>query len=148
MTAQMETLILVADGGRARGLAEHRRHGPLEERADWNIEAPHSERRSYGKPGGTTTSPGSGRSSVHDVAPADLAEARFLQKLAANVEKAALSGQFDRLVVIAPPRALGMLRAAFGPQASRRLEASDPHDRLSESAMDIRARLRDIRIAA
>lgn len=148
MPALMETLILVADGGRARGLAEHRRHGPLEERADWAIEAPESERRGHGKPGGATTSPGSRRSNVHDVSPADVAETRFLTKLAADLERAATAGQFDHLVMIAPPRALGILRGALGPQASRRLEASDPHDRLTETATDIRARLRDIRIPA
>jgi protein required for attachment to host cells len=148
MSAQMETLVLLADGGRARGLAEHRRHGPLSEQADWAIEAPEADRRGHGKPGGTATQPGSGRSNVHDASPADAAEERFLRKLAANVERAATAGRFERLVLIAPPRALGLLRGALGSQASRRLEASEPHDWLAEGAAEIRAHLRDIRISA
>lgn len=148
MSAQMETLILLADGGRCRGLAEHRRHGPLTEQTDWTHDAPEADRHGHGKPGGTSIQPGSGRSNVHDASPTDAAETKFLTKLAADLERAATAGQFDHLVVIAPPRALGVLRAALGPQASRRLELSEPHDRLRESAAEIRVRLRDIRVPA
>jgi len=148
MEAHMETLILLADGGRAKGFAEHRRHGPLKALSEWTIDAPESDRRGHGKPGGTAPQPGSGRSNVYEASPADAAETRFLTRLATDLERAATAGQFKHLVMIAPPRALGVLRAALGPQASRRLETSEPHDRLSETAEEIRARLRDIRIPA
>jgi protein required for attachment to host cells len=148
MPARMETLILLADGARARGLAEHRRHGPLEARPDWTADAPASDRRGHGRTSGTAPQPDSGRSNVHDASPADAAESRFLTRLADDLEKAATAGAFEHLVLIAPPRALGVLRAALGPQASRRLEACDPHERLTETAAEIRARLRDIRIPA
>lgn len=143
-----ETLILVADGGRARGFAERRRHGPLQELPGWSRAAPPTDRRARGRTGGTTITPGSGRSNVNETSPAEAAEARFLDGLAHELEHAAVVGRYERLVLVAPPRALGRLRGGLGPQASRRLEVSDPHDRLSETAADIRARLRDIRVPA
>jgi protein required for attachment to host cells len=144
--AQLETLILAADGGGARGFAERRRHGPLQELPRWSIEADAIERRGRGRPGGSAAQPGGGRSSIHAASSADAAEARFLKQLAADVEHAAVTGEFERLVLMAPPKALGLLRRELGPQASRRLEASDPHDRRTDTAIEIRARLRDIRI--
>ena len=143
----METLVLTADGGRARGFAERRRHGRLGELPDWSRTAPEADRH-RGKTGGSTLSPGSGRSNVHDAAPADAAEKRFLEGLAHELERAAVSGAFERLVLIAPPRALGVLKHALGPHASRRLECADPHDRFDETADQIRGRLRALRVPA
>jgi protein required for attachment to host cells len=144
---EAETLIVVADGGRARGFAERRRHGPLQELPGWSRAAPPAERRGRGR-GGTTITPGSGRSNADEASPAEAAEARFLDGLAHELEHAAVVGRYERLVLVAPPRALGRLRGGLGPQASRRLEVSDPHDRLSATASEIRARLRDIRVPA
>jgi protein required for attachment to host cells len=148
MAADVETLIVVADGGRCRGFVEHRRFGPLHELADWAREAPEEERHAAGQSGGSTVSPGAGRSNVHDAPPADAAEARFLEGLCRDIDAAVARGRFARLVLIAPPRSLGLLRAALGAQAARRLEASDPHDRLSETPEQIRLRLREVRVPA
>jgi protein required for attachment to host cells len=148
MSANAATLILVADGGRVRGFVEQRRHGPLRESAEWARTAPADERRGHGRGGGTTISPGSGRSNVHEASPADAAETKFLEELAHDLERAALMDGFEHFVLIAPPRALGVLRGALGPRARLRVEASEPHDRLTETADAIRARLRAVRVPA
>lgn len=148
MTADAVTLIVVADGGRARGFEEKRRYGPLEESPHWARTAPEAERRGHGRPGGTTISPGSGRSNVREASPADAAETHFLERLAHDLERAALMDEYEQLVLIAPPRALGVLRGALGPRAGLRLEVCDHHDRLSETAASIRERLRDLRVPA
>jgi protein required for attachment to host cells len=148
MSADAATLVVVADGGRARGFVELRRYGRLHESPHWSRTAPTDERHGQGRSGGTTISPGSGRSNVHQASPADAAESKFLERLAQDLERAALMDEYEHFVLIAPPRALGVLRGALGPRASLRVEASEPHDRLAETADDIRMRLRDIRVPA
>jgi protein required for attachment to host cells len=65
------------------------------------------------QPGRAFSSVGSGRSAVEQTDLHDLEERRFLTKLAERLDKAVLSGEIKSLVLVAPPRALGMLRGVF-----------------------------------
>jgi protein required for attachment to host cells len=149
MTNTIETLIVVADGGGARAFAESQRHGPLKTLPGWTETAPRSERHGPAAHGGTAvTRHGSARHSVLDASPAAAAERQFLVKLAHRIDREALAGGFNHLVLIAPPKALGALRIALGKAATARIETTEPHDRTAESVQLLRQRLRELRLPA
>lgn len=125
MITDGRTLILVADGRRARLFAEARRGGPLTEHPDWlTLPAAASEGHPHGR---------------------DKAEADFLAQLCGRLEPLFARHGFDGLIVIAAPRALGVLRRHLPAGLKARLELSEPHDRLSASAEDIQQAVRDLR---
>jgi protein required for attachment to host cells len=64
-------------------------------------------------PGRVHPSTGAARSSVEQTDWHDEAEREFLQALATRLDKAVTAGETRGLVVVAPPRALGMLRKAY-----------------------------------
>jgi len=65
------------------------------------------------QPGRSFSSVGSGRSAMEQTDLHDLAERRFLTQLAERLDKAVLAGETKTLILVAPPRALGVLRGAF-----------------------------------
>lgn len=139
--------IVVADGKHLKVFEERRRHGPLSTLEGWAADAAEHERHRSHQAGTVHDRRGGGRHGIGDGSPADDAEQRFMKEAARRLDNAAREGQFDRLVLIAPPRALGWLRAALGPAADR-VEATDPHERTQETAEALRERLRDIRLPA
>jgi protein required for attachment to host cells len=64
-------------------------------------------------PGRSFNSVGSARSAVEQTDLHDLEERRFLVKLAERLDKAVLSGEVKSLILVTPPRSLGVLRAEF-----------------------------------
>ena len=64
-------------------------------------------------PGRTFNSVGSARSAVEQTNFHDLAERAFLTQLARHLEQAIASGKTKSLIIVAPPRALGMIRPAY-----------------------------------
>jgi len=147
MSDRLETLVILADGVQARGLAERRRHGPLSELAAWTLNADESDRHIARTHGGTVTDRvGYGRDNVLEAPPAEAAEKRFLESVAERINRSAAGGEFERLVLIAPPRALGVLRQALKPAVARRIEVTDDHERVRATADEVRALLRDLRI--
>lgn len=64
-------------------------------------------------PGRSFNSVGNARSAVEQTDWHDLAEREFLKQLAHRLEKAVEAGEMKSLIVVAPPRALGMLREAY-----------------------------------
>ena len=65
------------------------------------------------EPGRAFSSVGSGRSAVEQTDWHVQEENRFLQKLAGHLEAAVNAGEARSLIVVAPPRALGVLRQAY-----------------------------------
>jgi protein required for attachment to host cells len=65
------------------------------------------------KPGRAFNSIGNGRSAVEQTDWHDQQEQKFLTKLAARLDKAILAGEAPSLIVVAPPRAIGILRREF-----------------------------------
>lgn len=65
-------------------------------------------------PGRSHSSVGHGRSSVAQTDWHDQAEQTFLTELAQRLDAAVLSHQVKSLIMVAPPRALGMIRSAYG----------------------------------
>ena len=64
-------------------------------------------------PGRSFSSVGSGRSAVEQTDWHAQEEDRFLHKLAARLDAAVNAGETKSLVMVAPPRALGVLRHAY-----------------------------------
>lgn len=123
MNLDSRTLILVADGRRARLFEEARRGGPLTERSDW-IAVPNGDSHPDGR---------------------DKAEGDFLAHLSRQVEPLFMRHAFDHLILVAAPRALGALRRHLPASLKARIELSEPHDRLSASAAEIEQAVRTLR---
>ena len=64
-------------------------------------------------PGRTMNSTGRPRSTVEQTDWHDLAEHAFLEKLAKRLDAAVTAGEAKSIIMVAPPRALGVLRAAY-----------------------------------
>ena len=58
----------------------------------------------------------------------DQEEKRFLTKLAARLDKAVLGGETPSLIVVAPPRAIGMLRKEFTSHVRQAIRAEVEKD--------------------
>lgn len=138
MDTQDHTWIVVADGGKARVFEERERHGELKELPSWREEH-----------GGEDVSQAH-RHAAHSGAgtPKAAAEAEFLQGLAKAIDTAAHRKAFDKLILVAPPKAMGVLRDALKTEAATRLELTDPHDRTHEDARTLKTHLHKLRMPA
>lgn len=129
------TWIVTADAGSARVFAEPARTGPVRELPDLHFTAHGDELAHHahhrGRPDGG-----------HE------GEAKFMRRVANRVALAATDGQFQNLVLMAPPRALGLLRSALPPAVAARIEVTDPHERTHENAESVRRALRHARSVA
>lgn len=75
--------------------------------------------------------------------PHEQAEAAFLQRLAEHLHEAAQAKRYANLVLFAPPRALGVLRAALENKLAAPIEKSFDLDVVNETAEQLTARLRE-----
>ncbi len=137
------TLILVADGRRARLYEEPRRGADLIQRAahdiaDEDLYAPQD------RPPRTFESATPHRSAMEKRDLHEAEEENFLRRVAGLVGEA--MGAFDHLVVIAPPRALGLLRAGLPEAAGAKIAHTLAKDVVSEDAVAIKRRLGDLRL--
>lgn len=118
-----KTWIVIADAGRARILERHA-GGRLSELPDSRIEqhVPSSREIVSDKQGTTMVSGGAERhaySPRHD--PHREAKRHFIERLAAQLDAHVANGDVDRIVLVAPPQALGDLRAALSDAAVKRV---------------------------
>ncbi|MBF0333207.1 MAG: host attachment protein [Alphaproteobacteria bacterium] len=119
------TWILVADGARARiWTSERPRH--LETTFSHDFASPvrnHAREAGSDRPGRTFDSAGQGR---HAMEPPtdwkDNEKREFARALAERLREGVLSGACDRLVIVAPPQFLGLLRAQIDKETARRVE--------------------------
>ncbi len=130
MRAQ-KTWIVVANGARAR-IARH--DGPrtgLQPAMNFEFAAPHAPTKDFvsDRPGNY---PDRGALGTHRLAPKtdrrDYEKALFAGDLAKLIAKAADHREFDRLVLVAPPAALGRLRAALNRHARAMVTAEVSKD--------------------
>lgn len=105
--------ILVCDGGRARVLARSSPGAALAPVAGLTraVELPRSAELGSERPGRTHESHGAARHAYEPRSDAhDKLEAEFLEGILADLDSRRQKGEFERLVIVAPPRALGILR--------------------------------------
>ena len=145
MILDARTLILVADGRRARLFEEARRGGSFTERPEWiaGLEAPHLA--STGPRGSSHDRMGHASHATAHEAGRSKAEAGFLALLSKRLETVFVERAFDHLILIAAPRALGALRRHLAGGLKARLELSEPHDRVSANIDDIQQAVRTLR---
>ncbi len=143
MGEAVETWVVVADGTAARVFEERVRLGHLIERHDLALVSHEDRHHASAHSGGGAEH--SGKGDTRNASPAARAEHRFLATLAAQLDAAAKADAFRRLVIIAPPTALGVLRSALSDATQGRIEACDPHERRREDADVLRASLQRLR---
>jgi protein required for attachment to host cells len=149
-----KTLIVVADGGKAlftmnRGDEER----PILEKATPIVnENPPTREQGTDKPGrfddagrsGGADDAAHGRSSVADTDWHQFEKHRFAKEIAARLDKLALSGGVDRIVLAAPPQVLGDLRKELHKKTAEKVVAeinkdltNFPMDRIEEEVRGV-----------
>jgi protein required for attachment to host cells len=92
-------------------------------------------------PGRTINSVNARRSAMEQTDWHDQAEQRFLQGLAAHLDAAVNAGKVKSLIVVAPPRALGVLRQAYSHNLRAALRAEIDKDLVKLPAHEIEKHL-------
>jgi protein required for attachment to host cells len=134
-----DSLVLVGDGQKAifsrnRGNAQH-----VDLVVERILERDNPPTREQGtdRPGRTTASPGVARSAMEEVDWHYLAKERFAGELAEALYRHAHANQFERLVIVAPPKILGNLRKAFHAEVADRIAAEIPKELTSHPVSEI-----------
>jgi protein required for attachment to host cells len=141
------TWVLVADGEKAaffhndgpgKGLQPipelgEQRHGP-----DTHDMMSDKQGLARGGPGTSGTAALLPRNDPHE-----LEEKRFVEHLAKELDQAAQAKRFDRLIIAAPPRALGNLRKALSPATAKLVTAEYSKDLTKSTPADIAHHLED-----
>ncbi|MBY0530877.1 MAG: host attachment family protein [Xanthobacteraceae bacterium] len=109
--------VVVCDGAKALILENNgdKLHPDLRTREVFEQENPPTSAQGADKPGRSHSSVGPGRSAVGQTDWHDQAEERFLKNLAEKIHLAVHGGKTKELVIVAPPRALGMIRENYTP---------------------------------
>ncbi|MBI1407441.1 MAG: protein required for attachment to host cell [Caulobacter sp.] len=139
------TLVAVVDGRRARLFQEARYGGPLSEHPEWIAEVKAEHARHKGPTGGVHDSHGFASHGTTTQGAHDKSEQGYLAAVASHLDAVMARDAFDHLVIMAPPRALGLLRAALSPGLQRKLACTEPHDRVDAPIAEIEVRLRELR---
>ena len=92
-------------------------------------------------PGRSINSIDSRRSAMEQTDWHDQEEQRFLQKLAGHLDAEVNAGNAKALILIAPPRALGVLRQAYSPNLRSALRAEIDKDLVRMPVRDIEKHL-------
>ncbi len=109
--------IVVCDGAKALILENNgdRQYPDLRTREVFEQDNPPTSEQGTDRPGRSHAAIGPGRSAVGQTDWHDQAEAKFLKELAEKIHLAVHGGVTSELVVVAPPRALGMIREHYTP---------------------------------
>jgi protein required for attachment to host cells len=123
-------LVLTADGNRARLLRNKGTalHVELVSELEMAQENPPTREQGTDRPGRYGGADGVPRSAVEQTDWHNLAEERFAGQVADKLYRLAHARAFDNLIVVAPPKMLGNLRAAFHPEVATRVQAEVAKD--------------------
>lgn len=135
MTPDARTLIVVADGRRARLLEQPRLDGPLHDRPEWLPGL--KEHHEHDAP---SRIPHAGDAN-------DRAEKAFLHDLARRIDNLNARHRFDQVILVAPPRALGHLRRGLSTAVMRKVVGSDPHERVDATIITLQSVVHASRVA-
>lgn len=145
------TWFLVADGARAKVLAADDKKGtarPVYDHIFTSVGRAHSYKALTDRAGRSFDSVGTSR---HGIEPRTdwrtQVRRGFAHDLAGVVESAALGGRFDKLVLVAPPKLLGMLREALGKASQRCLSLCIGKEMTHLSGPELAERLSRIALA-
>lgn len=107
--------VVVCDGAKALVLENvgDEMFPNLKTREVYQQEDPLTHEQGADAPGRSFSSVGSARASVRQTDWHDQGEQRFLEKLVSRLDAAVQAGEVKSLVIVAPPRALGVLRQVY-----------------------------------
>jgi protein required for attachment to host cells len=139
--------VVIAEQGCARFYTLEKPRGELDE-VERLEHAEGSRRESElisDRPGRAFDSVGAGRHAMEPPVDAKEAEAlRFAKEIADHLEKARAAGRFDRLVLVAGPQFLGLLRQKLSPALAQIVTQEIPKNLGQYEAREIRAHLPEI----
>jgi protein required for attachment to host cells len=92
-------------------------------------------------PGRVQQSVGMSRSAVEQTDWHDQAEATFLRELAGRLDAAVTAGETKAIFLVAPPRALGVLRRSYSPRLRDALRAEVDKDLVKKPVHEIEKHL-------
>ena len=139
MKLSHNTVVLVADGRkllflRNEGDGEH--PNLVVERAAEHADASTSD-QGTDRPGRTQSQVGPGRNSYEQADFHQIEEDRFAAEAADMLKRRALSHDYEKLIVVAPPRTLGELRKHYHKEVSDRLAGELDKDLTGHPIPDI-----------
>jgi protein required for attachment to host cells len=122
--------VVVCDGAKALVLenAGDEKFPNLKTREVYEEEAPMTHEQGTDAPGRAINSVGARRSAMDQTDWHEQQENRFLRRLVTHLEAAVNAGEARSLIVVAPPRALGILRQAYSPNLRAALRAEIDKD--------------------
>lgn len=134
-----DTLVLVGDGRRALFLRNKAGAGHPELVRDRVMEHRNPSNREHGtdKPGRYAGPNGTSRSASQETDRHQQAEDRFAVEVAEVLYKKAHVHDFERLIVVAPPRTLGTMRQAFRKEVATKVTAEIPKDLTAHALPEI-----------
>lgn len=123
-------LVLVGDGRKALFLRNRGTplHTNLVTERVLEQHNPPTREQGSDRPGRTNRSDGVSRSALEQTDWHQLAEDRFASEIADTLYRAGHAHGFEHLIVVAPPKVLGNLRAAFHQEVVRKIVAEVPKD--------------------
>jgi protein required for attachment to host cells len=130
MQVPHNSFVLVADGKKSlffRNEGDAEFPNLIVEAKDGHPDPEDREIKSDG-PGRAFQSVGAGRSAYEETDFHQLEEDRFAADIAEMLKARALRNDYDKLVVVAPPRTLGELRKHYHKEVEKRLIAEVPKD--------------------
>ena len=132
-------LVLVSDGRHAKLLRNQGTPVKPQLIVEHSLEcvSPPTREQGTDKPGRRHGSDGVSRSAIEQTDWHDQDEQRFAAEIAELLYKLGHAGKYDELVVVAPPRMLGDLRARFHPVVSDAIVAELPKDLTQYSVPEI-----------
>jgi protein required for attachment to host cells len=137
------TWVLIADGSQARVFRAAGK-GKVEEMSEMAVAHPPTRDMVSDRPGRTFDSMGQGRHAKEPPTDAhDKAESDFLRAVTKKLDASCQRKEFDRLVVVAAPRALGTLRSVFSEKLAGAVTKEIPHDLTGFKTPALEARLKE-----
>ena len=139
MNLSHNTVVLVADGRKMlflRNEGDGAHPNLIVERAQEHADASTTE-QGTDRPGRTQSSVGPGRNSYEQADFHQIEEDRFAAEAADMLKRRALANDFDKLIVVAPPRTLGELRKHYHKEVSDRLVGELDKDLTGHAIPDI-----------
>lgn len=123
-------LVLIGDGKRARFLRNTGTALRVQLVTELALEQenPPTHEQGTDRPGRYLRGDRVSRSAVEQTDWHQLAEDRFAVRLADELYRMGHAHQFEHLIVVAPPKVLGILRSAFHPEVTARIVAEVPKD--------------------
>jgi protein required for attachment to host cells len=132
-------LVLTADGNRARLLRNKGTavHVELITELELKQENPPTREQGTDRPGRAPGADGVSRGAIEQTDWHQLAQERFAAEIASRLYQMAHARAFDNLIVVAPPKVLGKLRAAFHPEVTARVLAEVAKDLSAFAPADV-----------